>query len=143
MDFIAENQDIILTTRQKMANISYTALVLGDDETKNTADGAIQQLTMILDNVVGLRTEIRDVSAKGRSLTEVLESQMAKAFLLQPMAWWGSGHVPQTLGGGTSLRMGNRLVKDYERYASTLASQHIVAFACFMLNQAAIRATSS
>ena len=30
-----------------------------------------------------------------------------------------------------------RLVKDYERYASTLADLHLVAFACIMLRQAA------
>ncbi|MDB5369158.1 MAG: transposase, partial [Roseomonas sp.] len=30
-----------------------------------------------------------------------------------------------------------RLVKDYERYASTLADLHLVAFACLMLKQAA------
>ena len=30
-----------------------------------------------------------------------------------------------------------RLVKDYERYASTLADLHLVAFACIMLKQAA------
>jgi hypothetical protein len=34
-------------------------------------------------------------------------------------------------------RPGRRLVKDYERYASTLAGLHIVAFTCFMLRQAA------
>jgi hypothetical protein len=28
-------------------------------------------------------------------------------------------------------------VKDYERYASTLADLHLVAFACIMLKQAA------
>jgi transposase len=29
------------------------------------------------------------------------------------------------------------LVKDYERYASTLADLHLVAFTCIMLKQAA------
>ncbi|MGJ0507014.1 MAG: IS5/IS1182 family transposase, partial [Methylocystis sp.] len=30
-----------------------------------------------------------------------------------------------------------RLVKDYERYAQTLAGLHVVAFACLMLKRAA------
>lgn len=33
--------------------------------------------------------------------------------------------------------VGRRLVRDYERYASTLADLHLVAFACIMLKQAA------
>gem|GEM_PF-2876880 len=36
-----------------------------------------------------------------------------------------------------------RLVKDYERYASTLADLHLVAFVCIMLRQAAQLATGS
>jgi transposase len=36
-----------------------------------------------------------------------------------------------------------RLVKDYERYPSTLADLHIVAFVCLMLKQAARLAGSS
>src|SRR5262249_51741379 len=36
-----------------------------------------------------------------------------------------------------------RLVKDYERYASTLAGLHIVAFVCSMLRQAAILTAGS
>ncbi|HYZ23797.1 MAG TPA: IS5/IS1182 family transposase, partial [Rhodopila sp.] len=31
-----------------------------------------------------------------------------------------------------------RLVKDYERYASTLAGLHLIAFVCLMLKQAAL-----
>jgi transposase len=36
-----------------------------------------------------------------------------------------------------------RLVKDYERYASTLAGLHIVAFACFTLKRVATLAAGS
>jgi transposase len=36
-----------------------------------------------------------------------------------------------------------RLVKDYERYDTTLAGLHVVAFVCLMLKQAAILAASS
>jgi len=36
-----------------------------------------------------------------------------------------------------------RLVKDYERYAETLAGLHVVAFACLVMKQAAAIATGS
>ncbi len=36
-----------------------------------------------------------------------------------------------------------RLVKDYERYASTLADFNLVAFVCLMLKQAALLATGA
>lgn len=42
--------------------------------------------------------------------------------------------------------MGNRfgrLVKDYERYAQTLAGLHVVAFACLMMKQVAHIAAGS
>jgi hypothetical protein len=35
------------------------------------------------------------------------------------------------------------LVKDYERYASTLADLHVVAFVCLMLRKAAQPAAGS
>lgn len=36
-----------------------------------------------------------------------------------------------------------RLVKDYERYAETLAGLHVVAFACLMMKQAVATAAGS
>lgn len=36
-----------------------------------------------------------------------------------------------------------RLVKDYERYASTLADLHVIAFACLMLRKVAQLAAAS
>lgn len=36
-----------------------------------------------------------------------------------------------------------RLVKGYERYASTLAGLHLVAFVCIMLQRVALLATGS
>ena len=36
-----------------------------------------------------------------------------------------------------------RLVKDYERYASTLADLHVIAFACLMLRKVAQLAAGS
>ena len=56
--------------------------------------------------------------------------------LLLPRRWV----VERSFAWATRCR---RLVKDYERYASTLAGLHIVAFACFMLRQAAMLAAGS
>lgn len=50
------------------------------------------------------------------------------------------------MGGRAILRLATRfrrLVKEYERYASTLAELHLIAFACLMLKQAAGLATGS
>jgi hypothetical protein len=47
--------------------------------------------------------------------------------------------VAKAMGRGALLRLATRrrrLVKDYERYALTLARFHIVAFVCFMLKNA-------
>jgi len=43
------------------------------------------------------------------------------------------GWVERSFAWATRFR---RLVKDYERYASTLADLHLVAFTCIMLKQA-------
>jgi hypothetical protein len=43
-------------------------------------------------------------------------------------------HVERSFAWMTRCR---RLVKDYERYAQTLAGFHIIAFACLMLKRAA------
>ncbi len=59
-----------------------------------------------------------------------------RGFVLLPGRWV----VERSFAWATRCR---RLVKDYERYASTLAGLHIVAFACFMLRQAAILAAGS
>ncbi len=51
--------------------------------------------------------------------------------------------LPKTLGGERSFAWSTRcrrLVKDCARYASTLAALHLAAFACLMLNQAALLA---
>jgi transposase len=53
-----------------------------------------------------------------------------KGFVLLPRRWV----VERSFAWATRFR---RLVKDYERYASTLADLHIIAFACIMLKQVA------
>ena len=57
-------------------------------------------------------------------------------FVLLPRRWV----VERTFAWATRFR---RLVKDYERYAETLAGLHVVAFACLMMKQAAALAASS
>ena len=77
-------------------------------------------------------------AAKERGITlEVVKLPEAKrGFVLLPRRWV----VERSFAWATRCR---RLVKDYERYASTLAGLHIVAFVCFMLKQAAILAAGS
>jgi transposase len=72
----------------------------------------------------------------GIALEVVKLPEAKRGFVLLPRRWV----VERSFAWATRCR---RLVKDYERYASTLAGLHIVAFACFMLKQAAILAAGS
>ena len=56
-----------------------------------------------------------------------------RGFVLLPRRWV----VERSFAWATRFR---RLVKDYERYASTLADLHLVAFTCIMLRQPALLA---
>jgi transposase len=68
---------------------------------------------------------------------EVVKLPEAKrGFVLLPRRWV----VERSFAWATRCRW---LVKDYERYATTLAGLHLVAFACFMLKQAAALAVGS
>jgi len=63
---------------------------------------------------------------------EVVKLPEAKhSFVLLPRRWI----VERSFAWATRFR---RQVKDYERYASTLADLHLIAFACLMLKQAAL-----
>jgi transposase len=66
----------------------------------------------------------------GIELCVVKLAEAEKGFVLLPKRWV----VERSFAWMTRCR---RLVKDYERYASTLAGFHVVAFACLMLKQAA------
>ncbi|CAO4180102.1 transposase [Methylorubrum aminovorans] len=59
-----------------------------------------------------------------------------RGFVLLPRRWV----VERSFAWATRFR---RLVKDYERYASTLADLHLVAFVCLMLRKAALLACGS
>lgn len=69
----------------------------------------------------------------GIALEVVKLPEAKRGFVLLPRRWL----VERSFAWATRCR---RLVKDYERYASTLAGLHVVAFVCFMLKQAAILA---
>ena len=70
----------------------------------------------------------------GIDLEVVKLSEAKRGFVLLPRRWV----VERSFAWATRFR---RLAKDYERYASTLADLHVVAFACIMLKQAATLAT--
>ncbi len=72
----------------------------------------------------------------GIELEVVKLPEAKRGFLLLPRRWV----VERSFAWATRFR---RLVKDYERYASTLADLHIVAFVCLMLKKAALLAASS
>jgi transposase len=66
----------------------------------------------------------------GIELEVVRLPEARKGFVLLPRRWV----VERSFAWAARFR---RLVKDYERYASTLADLHLVAFVCIMLRQAA------
>ena len=68
--------------------------------------------------------------AHGIELEVIKLPEAKRGFVLLPRRWV----VERSFAWATRFR---RLVKDYERYASTLADLHLVAFACLMLKQAA------
>ena len=70
----------------------------------------------------------------GFELEVVKLPEAKRGFVLLPRRWV----VERSFAWATRFR---RLVKDYERYSSTLADLHLVAFACLMLEQAAQLAT--
>lgn len=72
----------------------------------------------------------------GIELEVVKLSEAKRGFVLLPRRWV----VERSFAWATRFR---RLVKDYERYASTLADLHIVAFVCLMLKKAALLAAGS
>ena len=78
-----------------------------------------------------------EAARKQGIVLEVVKLPEAKrGFVLLPRRWV----VERSFAWATRCR---RLVKDYERYASTLAGFNVVAFACLMLKQAAILAAGS
>ena len=69
--------------------------------------------------------------ANNIELVVVKLPEAKKGFVLLPRRWV----IERSFAWATRFR---RLVKDYERYASTLAGLHLIAFVCLMLKQAAL-----
>jgi transposase len=69
-------------------------------------------------------------AAEGITLHVVKLPEAKRGFVLLPRRWI----VERSFAWATRCR---RLVKDYERYASTLAGFHIIAFVGYMLKHAA------
>lgn len=67
--------------------------------------------------------------SQGIELEVVKLSEAKRGFILLPKRWV----VERSFAWATRFR---RLVKDYERYAATLAGLHVVAFVCIMLARA-------
>ncbi|MFF8799798.1 MULTISPECIES: IS5 family transposase [unclassified Methylobacterium] len=72
----------------------------------------------------------------GIELEVVKLPEVKRGFVLLPRRWV----VERSFAWATRFR---RLIKDYERYASTLADLHIVAFVCLMLKKATLLAAGS
>jgi transposase len=70
-------------------------------------------------------------AAEGIALEVVKLPQAKRGFVLLPRRWV----VERSFAWATRCR---RLVRDYERYAETLAGFHVVAFVGYMLKQVAI-----
>ena len=70
-------------------------------------------------------------AVNGIDLVVVKLPEAKKGFVLLPRRWV----VERSFAWTTRFR---RLVKDYERYASTLAGLHLIAFVCLMLKQTAL-----
>ena len=76
-------------------------------------------------------TAAEAAAANGIELVVVKLPEAKKGFVLLPRRWV----IERSFAWVTRFR---RLVKDYERYASTLAGLHLIAFVCLMLKQAAL-----
>jgi transposase len=77
--------------------------------------------------------------AQGIDLVIVKLPQIKRGFVLLPRRWV----VERSFAWVTRFRRLVKDYKDYERYASTLAGLHLVAFVCLMLKQAALLMASS
>jgi transposase len=81
-------------------------------------------------------TPAKAAAAEGIALEVVKLPEAKRGFVLLPRRWV----VERSFAWATRCR---RLVKDYERYAETLAGLHVVAFVGYMLKQAAALMTSA
>ena len=98
-------------------------------ETVQEATGQSVELAYVDQGYTGERAA-EAAEAHGIALEVVKLPEAKKGFVLLPRRWV----VERSFAWATRFR---RLVKDYERYADTLADMHRIAFVCLMLKQAA------
>ncbi len=111
--------------------------------------GEVERLARTMQTVTGDNVDIAYVdqgytgaraanaaAAHGITLEVIKLPEAKRGFVLLPRRWV----VERSFAWATRFR---RLVKDYERYAQTLAGLHVVAFACIMMKHAAAIAAGS
>jgi transposase len=104
-------------------------------EAVQEATGKSVSLAYVDQGDTGERAEAA-AAEHGITLHVVKLPEAKKGFVLLPRRWV----VERSFAWATRFR---RLVRDYERYASTLANMHRIAFVCLMLSQVARLATGS
>ena len=114
------------------ANVDDRAEVERLAEAMQAATGDSAEITFVDEGYTGNKaaTAARN---HGIELEVVKLPEARRGFVLLPRRWV----VERSFAWTTRFR---RLVKDYERYASTLADLHLVAFVCLMLRKAALLA---
>ena len=109
---------------------------VGDREAVARLAADIQEVTgdtvklAYVDQAYTGETPAKAAAAEGIALEVVKLPEAKRGFVLLPRRWV----VERSFAWATRCR---RLVKDYERYAETLAGLHVVAFVGYMLKQAA------
>lgn len=111
--------------------------------------GEVERLARTMQTVTGDNVDIAYVdqgytgaraanaaAAHGITLEVIKLPEAKRGFVLLPRRWV----VERSFAWATRFR---RVVKEYERYAQTLAGLHVVAFACIMMKQAAAIAAGS
>jgi len=101
------------------------------------ADG-LNQDKPLFERFVGFALALDNLSDPALELNGagVKLPEAKRGFVLLPRRWV----VERSFAWAIKFR---RLVKDYERYAQTLAGLHVVAFACLMIRQVANLAADS
>jgi transposase len=99
------------------------------------AKGGTVELAYVDQGYTG-ETAAKAAAAEGIALEVVKLPPATRGFVLLPRRWV----VERSFARATRRR---RLVKDYERYAETLAGLHVVAFVGYMLKHAALLIQSS